>query len=230
MMVDKYRVREYIGKTIGEQYLIPLLGIWEDPEAIDFDALPEQFVLKCNHNSGLGMCICKDKPKLDVAKVKQALNQGLKQNYYISGREWPYKDVPRCILAEKYMADESGTELKDYKVMCFGGEPKLIQVHQGRFSQHVQDFYDTNWNWLDVTQGAPRSVTPMARPSFLDEMLEQSKRLSDGIRQVRVDWYFVENQLYFGELTFFDASGFDAFEPDEWDKTLGDWIKLPAQK
>ena len=129
-MVDKYRVREYIAQTIGEEYLIPLLGVWEDPEDIDFDALPDQFVLKCNHNSGLGMCICKDKSKLDIKKAKRELKKGLKQDYYLTGREWPYKDVPRRIIAEKYMVDESGTELKDFKVLCFAGKAKMIQVHK----------------------------------------------------------------------------------------------------
>ena len=115
IMVDKYLARDYIAKTIGEEYLIPLLGVWDSPDEIDFDALPDQFVLKCNHNSGLGMCICKDKSKLDIEKVKKELQKGLNENYYLHRREWPYKDVPRKIIAEKYMVDESGTELKDYK-------------------------------------------------------------------------------------------------------------------
>ena len=227
MMVDKYRVREYIAKTIGEEYLIPLLGVWEDPENIDFDALPDQFVLKCNHNSGLGMCICKDKSKLDIKKVKQDLRRGLRQDYYLTGREWPYRDVPRRIIAEKYMVDESGSELKDYKVVCFDGESKMIQLHQGRFENHTQDFYDTNWKRFDIEQGYPYSKAPMERPGFLNQMLALSEQLSNGIPQLRVDWYYTGEQLYFGELTFFDGSGFEMFNPKEWDYIFGEWISLP---
>lgn len=131
VMVDKYKVREYIAQMIGEEYLIPLLGVWDDPEDIDFDALPNRFVLKCNHNSGLGMCICKDKSKLDITKVKAELRKGLQQNYYLSSREWPYKDVPRKIIAEKYMEDASG-DLKDYKFYCFNGEMKFVMINSDR--------------------------------------------------------------------------------------------------
>lgn len=224
--VDKYAVREYISKTLGKEYLIPLLGVWDDPEEINFDALPNQFVLKCNHNSGLGMCICTDKSKLDIEKTKKELKKGLKQNYYWSGREWPYKNVKPCIIAEQYMVDESGYELKDYKVLCFSGQPELIQIHRGRFGDHTQDFYDTNWNKLDITQGLPLSDVTLEKPAFLEEMLSLSRALSAGIPHLRVDWYYVDGQLYFGELTFFDASGFDAFEPDEINNKLGDLIHI----
>lgn len=228
MMVDKYAVREYIAKAVGEQYLIPLLGVWKDPDAIDFDALPDQFVLKCNHNSGLGMCICKDKSKLDIEKVRNGLRQGLAQDYYIYGREWPYKNVKRRIIAEQYMDDGSG-ELRDYKVMCFDGEPKLIQYHQGRFDYHTQDFYDAQWNHLPISQGCPLSENLLEKPVFLEEMLELSRKLAKNIPHVRADWYYVSGQLYFGELTFFDASGFDEFEPDHWNEIVGSWITLPEK-
>ena len=130
------------------------------------------------------------------------------------------------ILAEKYMVDESGLELKDYKVMCFEGEPKLIQVHSGRFASHTQDFYTTEWEHLAITQGVPLSDIQVERPACLQEMLEMSRILAAGLHQVRVDWYYVEGQLYFGEITFFDASGFDDFEPDEWNELVGSWIKI----
>lgn len=226
MMVDKYAVREHVAKVLGEAYLIPLLGVWDDPEEIDFDTLPTQFVLKCNHNSGTGMCICKNKAKLDIEKVKAELRKGLAQNYYLSGREWPYKNIKRRIIAEKFMVDDSGG-LQDYKVLCFNGEPKLIQIHKGRFQNHTQDFYDTQWKRHEIYQGVPMSKTDMDKPAFLEQMLEVSKTLSAGIPHVRVDWYYVDGQLYFGELTFFDASGFYAFEPEFWDQQLGDWIQLP---
>jgi hypothetical protein len=142
MMVDKYKVRDYIAKTIGKEYLIPLLGVWDNPDEIDFDKLPDQFVLKCNHNSGGGMCICKDKSKLNIKKVKSNLRKGLKQNYYMLGREWPYKDVPRRIICEQYMTDESGIELKDYKIHNFNGIPKFIEVDFGRFAEHKRNKSD----------------------------------------------------------------------------------------
>lgn len=230
MMADKVAVRDYIAKTIGEEYLIPCLGVWDDPDDIDFNTLPDQFVLKCNHNSGLGMCICKDKSKLDIEKVKAGLRKGLKQNYYLSGREWPYKNIKPRIIVEKYMTDESGTDLKDYKVMCFDGKPKLIQVHKGRFVDHTQDFYDTDWNFMKIYQGCKNSDELMPKPVFMDEMLALSEKLAVGIPHVRVDWYFVNGQLYFGELTFFDASGFDEFEPNEYNEILGSWITLPEVK
>lgn len=231
MMVDKYLVRDYITKTIGEEYLIPLLGVWDDPDEIDFDALPNQFVLKCNHNSGLGMCICKDKSKLDVQKVKEELRKGLKQDYCLTGREWPYKNVKPCIICEQYMQDDSGKEeLSDYKVLCFNGEPKLVEVHRGRFGGgHTQDFYDTDWNKTVFNQpDVPMSNEVMDKPVFADEMLELSRRLSAGIPHVRVDWYYTNGHLYFGELTFYDGSGFDPFA-DNQDAEIGSWLVLPEK-
>lgn len=227
-MVDKYEVKPYVADRIGESYVIPTLGIWDSFDEIDFDTLPEQFVLKCTHDSG-GLVICQDKSKLDIRAARKSIEKSLKNNYYLHGREWPYKDVKPRILAEKYMVDDSGTELRDYKVVCFGGEPKLIQYHQGRYHKHTQDIYDTAWNKLDVIQGTPSSEKELAQPMFLDEMLELSHKLSAGIPQVRVDWYFVQGQLYFGELTFFDASGFGEFEPEEWNEIIGSWITLPEK-
>ncbi|MBQ9838694.1 MAG: glycosyl transferase [Oscillospiraceae bacterium] len=229
MMVDKYAVRDYIADQIGAEYLIPLLGAWERVEDIDFDGLPEQFVLKCNHDSA-SVVICKDKTEFNREAAKNKLAYCLKRNLYWWGREWPYKNVKPRIIAEKYMVDESGTELRDYKVMCFNGEPKLIQYHQGRFAEeHTQDFYDPQWNRQEFTQGLPLAETPEEKPVFLDEMLELSRKLSAGIPHVRVDWYYVQGQLYFGELTFFDASGFYEFEPAQWNEIVGSWITLPEK-
>ena len=216
---------------IQTEYLIPLLGVWDDPDEIDFDALPNQFVLKCNHNSGLGMCICKDKSKLDVQKVKEELRKGLKQDYYLAGREWPYKNVKPCIICEQYMQDDGGKEeLSDYKVLCFNGEPKLVEVHRGRFGGgHTQDFYDTDWNKTVFNQpDVPMSDEVMDKPVFADEMLELSRRLSAGISHVRVDWYYTNGHLYFGELTFYDGSGFDPFA-DNQDAEIGSWLVLPEK-
>lgn len=228
-MVDKYKVREYITEKLGAQYLIPLIGVWDDPEKIDFSVLPEQFVLKCNHNSGLGMCICKDKSKLNIRKVKAGLRKGLRQNYYLTGREWPYKNVPRRIIAEQFMQSDAGG-LTDYKIHCFNGEPKLILVCKDRFAPTglTEDFYTPQWEHLDLRRPThPNATEPMAKPDELDQLLEFSRILSKDIPFLRVDFYIVEGHVYFSELTFFSASGFEKFEPEEWDQTLGDWLKLP---
>ena len=232
-MVDKVAVRSFIKSRIGAEYLIPSIGIWSSPDEIDFDSLPNQFVLKCNHNSGKGMCICKDKSKLDISAARRKLKEGLKERYYLVGREWPYKNVKPKILGEQYMVDESGVELKDYKVMCFEGEPKLIELHMGRFTNHqTQDFYDIKWNKTDISQGNDESYgmsnIQVERPDCLDEMLELSRKLATGIHHLRVDWYVINGKLYFGELTFFDGSGFVPYDNPDNDLLLGSWIKLPC--
>lgn len=229
IFVDKYRVREHIAKTIGNQYLIPLLGVWEDPEDIDFDSLPEQFVLKCNHNSGTGMCICKDKSKLDIAKVKAELKKGLRENYYLHGREWPYKDVPRRIIAEKYLKDSENTDgLTDYKIYCFNGRAKMVMIASDRFSEAQTrfDYFDKDYHWLDLEWGNPRSVEPPPKPALYEKMWEVAEILSAGFPQIRVDLYVCNGNIYFGELTFFDGSGMEKFKQEDWDRKLGDWIDL----
>ena len=227
MMVDKYLVRDYIAKTIGEEYLIPLLGVWDDPDEIDFEALPNQFVLKCNHNSGLGMCICKDKSKLDIKKVREELRRGLKQDYYLTSREWPYKNVPRKIICEQYMDDGSG-ELKDYKFMCFDGEVKCSFVCSDRFNTNGLrvTFYDNDWKMMPFERHYPRATTPHPRPLRFEEMKELAAKLSKGMPFVRVDFYEIQGKPYFGELTFYPGSGFEEFSPESWDYTLGSYINL----
>lgn len=224
-MVDKYLVKQYVAERIGEEYIIPTLGVWDKFDEIDFNFLPDQFVLKCTHDSG-GLVICRDKSKLDIPAAREKIEKCLKRNYYYTGREWPYKNVPPRIIAEKMMVDDSCTELKDYKVMCFGGIPKLIQVHSGRFDYHTQDYYDAEWNHLDIYQGCPLAEKLMDKPAFLEEMLALSAKLSADCVHVRVDWYYTNDQLYFGELTYYDASGFDAFEPEKYDDLLGTWVDL----
>lgn len=235
IMVDKLRVRSYIDEKIGADYLIPLLGTWDRAEEIDFDKLPSQFVLKCNHNSGTGMLICKDKAQIDIKQTRIDLEKGLQEDYYLLGREWPYKDVPRKIIAEQYMVDDSGKELKDYKVLCFDGVPKLIEVHAGRFTDNqTQDFYDCNWKKTTISQncvsGYKVSDVDYPRPSVLDEMLGLSQKLAKDIPLLRVDWYVINGKLYFGELTFFDGAGFDGFDDPKDDLMMGTWITLPKEK
>ena len=227
--VDKYKVRDHIKETLGEEYLIPLLGVWDDPNDIDFSTLPDKFVLKCNHNSGLGMCICKDKSKLDIKKAKAELKKGLRQNYYLYGREWPYKDVERKIICEEYMEDESCNELKDYKLWCFDGKVEVILTCAERFSKMGlrENFYDSEWNLLDLRRPAHANTDySVAKPQCLDKMIAFAEQLSRGLPFLRVDFYEVDKKLYFGELTFFPASGMEGFEPCGWDERLGALIKL----
>lgn len=227
-MVDKYAVREYIKEKIGEEYLIPLLGVWDRFEDIDFEKLPNQFVLKCNHDSG-GLVICKDKTTLDIELVEKKINNSLKKNYYFHGREWPYKEVEPKIIAEKYMVDESGDEIKDYKIMCFNGVPKVMLIVSDRQTEGEEtkfDFFDMEFNHLPVTKGHPHSKKEIMKPQSFDEMKKVAEKLSAGIPHARIDFYDVNGKLYFGEITFFPASGFGAFKPEEWDYKFGSHIEL----
>ena len=228
-MVDKYAVKMYVADIIGEKYIIPTLGVWNHFDEIDFDKLPNQFVLKCTHDSG-GIVICKDKNKLDLKSAKKKIEKSLKQNYYWSGREWPYKDVKPRIIAEEYMIDESGYELKDYKFFCFNGEPKMMFIATDRGSDTKFDFYDMEFNHLPFTNGHPNANKQIKKPKNYSTMLALSAKLSFGIPNVRVDFYNINGKIYFGELTFFHWSGLVPFEPEEWDYKLGSWLKLPERK
>ena len=179
VMVDKYLVRDYIRQTIGEEYLIPLLGVWEDPYDVDFDSLPDKFVLKCNHNSGLGMYICKDKSNLDFEVVCRELSRGIAQDYYKTGREWPYKKVPRRIIAEKFLGDKK-SDLADYKFMCFHGEVKCCFVCTERFDEkglHIT-FLDRNWSVMPVRREEPALDQAPQKPQNYDTMIALAEKLS----------------------------------------------------
>ena len=227
-------VRDYIKEKIGEEYLIPLIGVWDNPDDIDFDALPDKFVLKCNHNSGLGMCICKDKSKLNIENVKSELKKGLAQDYYLTGREWPYKNVPRKIIAEKYMTDTSdSSDFTDYKFFCFNGYVDCVMVCLERSSGDTKFyFFDRNWNLKRLnTRGknAPDGFT-ISKPSQMDKMFEIAAKLSKGLPFVRIDLYQSNDHIYFGEITFFPDSGFDANLLPETDKYFGNLIHLEDVK
>lgn len=232
--VDKYEVRTYIKNTIGEKYLIPLLGVWERAEDIAFDSLPNQFVLKCNHNSGLGMCICKDKSKLDFDQVRNKLNKGLQQNYFLYSREYPYKDVKRRIIAEKFMKDGSRGELTDYKLQCFNGKFDSVFLCEGRFSSRGvrYHYFDKNWNYLPYCPYPDLNISELTslRPHNYDEMIEIAEKLAKGIPEVRIDLYEINGQVYFGEMTFFSQSGWDTDITYEADKAMGEKITLPIIK
>ncbi|MFU0784634.1 MAG: Glycosyl transferase [Thermoanaerobacterium thermosaccharolyticum] len=230
-LVDKYEVRKYISKTIGEEYLIPLIGVWDKFENIDFSKLPDQFVLKCTHDSG-GLVICKDKNKLDVEAAREKINKSLKRNFFYVGREWPYKNVRPRIICEKYMVDESGIELKDYKFMCFNGEVKCIFVCSNRNASSGLniDIYDSNWILMPFGRpNHPNSGITIHKPKNLKKMLEFAERLSKDIPFVRVDFYETKGKLYFGELTFYPGAGFEEFIPESYDYLLGSWIQLPKR-
>ena len=228
-MADKYAVRAYIGRVLGEKYLIPLLGVWQKAEDIDFKSLPDQFVLKCTHDSQ-SIVICHDKAKLDNEEAVRRLGEALKIDYSVLGREWAYHGIKPCIVAEELLTDESGDDLKDYKVFCFNGEPKFIQVDYDRFKGHKRRLYTTDWNLMETKITYPDDADLiMPKPIFLDELLKISKKLSKDIPFLRVDCYITENQIYFGELTFYPGCGFEPITPDTDDVLWGEWLKLPER-
>lgn len=227
-LVDKYEVRKYIAETIGEKYLIPLLGVWDSFDEIDFDKLPNQFVLKCTHDSG-GLVICKDKSKLDIEAAKKKINQCLQRNYYYTWREWPYKNVKPRIIAEEYMEDEPGKGLKDYKFFCFNGAVKALfvatdrEIHQTKF-----DFFDPEFNHLPMKQHYPNNEErEIKRPAGFEEMKLLASKLTSKFPHCRADFYDMGGKVYFGELTFSHFSGFEPMEPMEWDDKFGHWLTLP---
>lgn len=229
-MVDKYAVKEYVASIIGEEHIIPILGVWDSVDDIDFDKLPNQFVLKTTHGGGGGgVVICKDKSQFDVIQCKIQLQQSLNSCIYKNLREWPYKDVPRRIIAEQYMVDESGYELKDYKFFCFNGQVKMIKVDFNRQTSHRANYYNNNFEILHFGEEAflPNYEIVHQPPHNFEEMVRIAQWLSANIPFGRVDLYNVSGKIYFGEITFYPASGFGAFTDANWDYTLGSWITLP---
>ena len=224
-MVDKYEAKKYVASIIGDEYIIPTIGIYDKFEDIDFKKLPKQFVIKCTHDSG-GLIICKDKSKLNIDEVKEKINKSLNLNYYYCGREWPYKKIKPRIIIEKYMEDKETKELQDYKFLCFDGKANLIEIHRGRYKgEYTQDFYNCNWEKTEIKQG-PDFKGDIKKPTNLEKMINFSEKIANEIKHVRVDWYEVNGKLYFGEITFYDGCGFDPFDLDEYDLLLGSWIDL----
>ena len=226
-MVDKAEAKKYVTEIIGEEYIIPTYGVWNHFDEIDFDKLPDQFVLKTTHDSG-GVIICKDKKTLDKNAAKVKLEKSLKNDYYYTSKEWPYKNVVPRIIAEKYMEDESG-ELCDYKLFCFDGKMKALFIATDRFTSGEDtkfDFFDENFNHLPFTNGHPNATKPIKKPESFQQMKDLAEKLSQKIPHVRVDFYCTNGKIYFGELTFFHWGGFKRFEPEEWDFKFGEWFKL----
>ena len=230
-MVDKYLAKKYVASIIGEEYIIPTLGVWKSFDEIDFDALPDQFVLKCNHGSGDAV-ICKDKKTLDIAAARKKLTAALEQDYYLVSREWPYKNVDRVILAEQYLEDAETHDARDYKFFCFGGEVKCFKVDFDRFTEHRANWYNPN----EVIIPYGEQVCPpcfdkiLALPESIPLMMRLAGRLTKEIPFLRVDFYCVNGKIYFGEMTFFPASGLLPFTDEKWDIQMGQWLKLPDTK
>ena len=226
-MVDKYEAKEYVASIIGDEYIIPTLGVYDSFGDIDFDLLPDQFVLKCTHDSG-GITICTDKKTFDYKKAKKLLTRNLKRNPFWYNREYPYKNIKPRIIAEKYMVDESGWQLKDYKVFCFNGEPQFVEVDYDRYVGHKLNVYDLNWNYIDFYMTSPNDASvEIPKPKCLNTMIELARILSRGLINVRVDFYSIGDKLYFGELTLTPGSGHIDFHPKEYDLILGEKLLLP---
>ena len=231
-MVDKYEAKKFVANIIGEEYIIPTLGVWDRFDDIDFAALPEKFVLKTTHDSGT-VAICTDKQHFDIAATRKLFNKRLRRKYYYSHREWPYKNVKPRIIAEKYMVDESGYELKDYKFFCFDGRVEALFIASDRGSATEEtkfDFFDAEFNHLPFTNGHPNAQRAIPKPVGFEKMKELAAQLSVGYPHLRVDLYDINGQIYFGELTFYHWSGFVPFVPREWDYTFGSWIHLSRYK
>lgn len=232
--VDKGSVKEYVKQVIGQQYLIPTIGIWKTIDDIDWDILPNQFVLKTTNAGGnYGIVICKDKDSFEKESAIEKLKIGLSLNLYKVSREWPYKNIQPRIIAEKYMEDSETKELRDYKFFCFDGEVKALFVGTERQKpgEDVKfDFFDEKYNHLPFKQGHEQAAVKPAKPKSFELMKELASKLSKGIPHVRIDLYEVNGQPYFGEMTFFHFGGVMPFEPEEWDYKFGEWLTLPAQK
>lgn len=226
-MVDKYEVKKYVADMIGEEYIIPTLGIYDRFEDIDFNELPDQFVLKCTHDSG-GVVICKDKSKFDYKSAKRKLTKSLKKNFFYFAREWPYKNVKPRIIIEKYMESKENKELLDYKLMCFNGKVRCSFVCIDRNDKDglKVNFYDEDWNFMNFRRHYENSERNIEKPYNYEQMKVIAEKLSKNIRFLRVDFYEIDNKLYFGELTFYPGAGYEEFKPEEYDTILGSWINL----
>lgn len=232
-MVDKYEVKKYVADRIGEKYVIPCYGVWDKPEDIDWNALPNQFVLKCTHDSG-SVILCRDKSSFDKEAAIKKLNDALKMEYFYRNREWPYKNVKRRVIAEKLIENLGSKDSIEYKVTCCGGKVKFVTVCGGiahaAFELRSNDHYvpDT-WEKLDWYTAYKPSGKTIERPPFADELVELCEKLSADIPYLRVDWYYQDGQLLFGEMTFYTWGGFCYFVPEKWDRIIGDMIPIPEK-
>lgn len=230
--VDKYESKKIVAGLVGEEYVVPLLGVYDNFDEIDFDKLPNQFVIKTTHDSG-GYIICKDKSELDIEKARKKLNRSLGRNYYDYSREWPYKNVKPRLIVEEYIVGSDGTEMKDYKFFCFNGEPKFGFVVEGRTRDKLKiGFFDMEFKQIPVKQGGEKYVIAdkITKPHNFEKMIELSKKLTKDMPFVRMDFVEVEDRLYVGEFTFYHWNGATKFEPDRYDELFGKYLVLPENK
>lgn len=238
-MVDKIAVKEWVAQSIGEEHVVPTLACWDSAEAVDVSALPNRFVLKTNHDSG-SVIACNDKAYFDIESAKATLDRALSRNLYLATREWPYKGVVPRIFAESHLADfyysDAGSkessgilvDIPDYKFMCFDGVVRSIFTCTSRMDDDLRvDFFDCEWNHMPFTRRYPNADRIPKRPERLSDMIRLAESLSKEIPFVRVDFYEIGNRVFFGEMTFYPGSGFERFEPIEWDYVLGSWLTLP---
>ena len=227
--VDKYEVKKYIEQTIGKKYVVPYIGVWNHFDEIDFNKLPNQFVLKCTHDSG-SYCICKDKASFDIKKARKRINKGMRREYFYAEREWPYRLCSPRILAEELLIDNKSSDLIDYKFFFFNGEPKFMYISSDISENATTDFFDMDFQHLNMRMKDPNSEILPQKPKYFEEMKSLAKILCKDFPHVRIDFYVVNDQIYFGEFTFFHNGGFQKIYPEEWNKILGDWILLPSSK
>ena len=228
-LVDKYRCRGYVADKIGEEHLVPLYGKYDSFKEINFDALPDEFVLKCNHDSG-SVAICKSKATFDYQAANELLTKGLGRNQFYLSREWPYKNVEPCIICEKLLKDDQFEDIQDYKFFCFDGKVRFYAVYTDRHSDMKITYYYPGWERIPVKLCRyPVNLQEDFHPKYFDTMLEYAEKLSEGFPEVRVDFYYVNDEIYFGEMTFFSSGGRLLWEPDEYNYNFGEWIKLPPK-
>ncbi len=232
-IVDKYAVKDIVGKIIGEEYIIPTYGVWDNPSEIDWDSLPQKFVLKTTHGGGSqGVVICTNKSTFDKNKAIRNLKKAMRQNAYYKLGEWPYKNVPKRIIAEQLLETPDAKELSDYKFFCFNGNPKFLKVDFGRFSNHHANYYDLHWNILPFGEAKYPPLEDkkfMAPPNF-EVMVLLAKKLSKGYKFIRIDFYNIAGKIYFGECTFYPASGLGRFTSVEADYEIGKLLEIPNEK
>lgn len=231
-MVDKYTAKEYVAEKLGDKYVVPTLGVWERPEDIEWEKLPNQFVLKTTHGGGsFGVVICTNKESFNRKKAVEELNKSMKSNIWKDSREWPYRGIHKRVIAEEYLNDDTTSvkgDLNDYKFYCFSGKVKYCEVITGRHTKKQIDFFDLDWNHMPFTfEGRTFSDNKLSKPECFPEMIAVADTLCKGLPYSRIDMYVVHGKVYFGEITFFPASGFRGFAPKEWNIKLGDMIQLP---
>ncbi len=224
-MVDKLESKTIVANKIGKEYVIPTLGVWNSVAEIDFDQLPRQFVLKCTHNSG-GVVVVKEKSELDISLINKRFNKMLNRNFYFHSREMPYKNLKPKIIAEELLTEEN---LKDFKFFCFDGIVKFFKVDFNRFTKHQANYYDRNLKYMDFGEAnfPPDPNYHIKMPDKIHDMILLSEELARGFTFIRIDLYCTNDKIYFGEYTFYPASGFGKFTPEEWDRKIGDLINLP---